>query len=97
MHNADVCIPELPEPCLPVFKVPPSVQDEPSYSSARLTRGDGGCPPKTSPAVNVPAPPIILLAVPRFPPAVQSVPSYSSVAAANPPAPGSPHAPTAAY
>ena len=76
-----------------MFKAPPAVQDEPSYSSVLSTLA---CPPKTSPAVNVPAPPPSLVAVPRSPPAVQSVPSYSSVLPSTVPSPVYPAAATEA-
>jgi hypothetical protein len=62
-----------------VFKGPPAVQVEPSYSSVAPVRVGGVTPPNANPAVCVPAPPKVLLAVVKVPPAVQAEPSYSSL------------------
>ena len=61
-----------------MFRLPPAVQAEPSYSSVAFV--DGGIrPPIAKAAFCSPAPAKLLLAVPKFPPGDQLNPLYSSV------------------
>ena len=64
-----------------MFKFPPAVQAEPSYSSVAFVGPGPGFPPVANAAVCIPAPAAPDLPVAKFPPAVQVDPSYSSAAA----------------
>ena len=80
MAKAAVCVPAPAKYPLDVFKLPPVVQLEPSYSSVAFV-APGAIPPKANATVcEAPAPAKYFLAVLIAPPDVQLVPPYSSVA-----------------
>ena len=65
---------------LALFKLPPAVQDDPSYSSVALNPAGGlPLPPKAKAEVKVPAPPNAILEVDKLPPLDQADPSYSKL------------------
>ena len=79
-HTAAVCEPKPLTTLREVFKLFPSVHDDPSYSSElAVLDGPGVAPPATSPAVWVPADIKSYLPVPKFPPAAQAAPVVVSI------------------